>query len=95
MNKIQKMIMSFAAVALIVGGSAFKNNPAPRKTAGWYQPLVSSPILMTSADRLDHSKYDSTPLTTPPSGDCEGNQFVCAAYFSNIEEVPDVIYDRD
>lgn len=92
MNKLQKMIMSFAAVALIVGFSAFKS--ASNKTiTDWYEPNTT--IAYPSSAALDHSNYSSTPLSViPTESDCPGDGNVCAARFPNTAEEPVAVLEK-
>lgn len=92
MNKVQKMIMSFTAVALIVGGSAFKS--ASTKTiTDWYEPNSNIPYPSSAA--LDHANYSSTPLSViPTETDCPGDGNVCAARFPNTSEEPVAVLEK-
>ena len=78
--------MSFAAVAMIVGFSAFKN-VSERVVTDWYEPNTTIP--MSSSDRLDHDNYLPTPLDIiPTEEDCPGNGNVCYARFPDTSEEP-------
>lgn len=85
MNNIKKMILGFAAVAMIVGGSAFSKLDKHKKATNWYAPL-SSTLSTSDPAKNNFSSYNSTPLDIEPG--CDEQQFVCAAEFPNTAAAP-------
>lgn len=78
MNKVQKMIMSFAAVAMIVGFSAFRSESKKVKVDAWYYTLNSNGTIYT--------RIGTAPVSEPNPDDClSGPSKKCYVAFGDDE----------
>lgn len=70
MNKIKRMIVGFAAVALIIGGSAFKSSEKKLAPGQFRFYNISGTLNSTNPANFVYQDNSSTLCTTDPDQEC-------------------------